>query len=66
MSLKRKKEKKAKDDVELKQVKKIIEDKSGIIKWDFKLNDEIPFFDSDLSYELTGYRPVNEKKRFGF
>lgn len=30
--VKKEKEKKAKDDVELKQVKKIIEDKSGIIK----------------------------------
>jgi hypothetical protein len=29
-------------------------------EWDVKIGDKIEFFDPTLSYELTGYRPVNE------
>jgi hypothetical protein len=28
-------------------------------EWDFAIGDEVPFFDISLSYELTGYRPIN-------
>lgn len=34
--------------------------------WDFKLNDDIPFFDSSMSYELTGYKPINDKQGLDF
>lgn len=34
--------------------------------WDVKFDDEIRFFDSNLSYELTGYRPVNETQGLDF
>jgi len=27
--------------------------------WDIPITEEIKFFDKDLSYELTGYRPIN-------
>ena len=29
-------------------------------KWDVESKDEITFFDSTLSYEITGYRPINK------
>lgn len=34
--------------------------------WDVKLNDEIEYFDSTLSYEITGYRPVDEERGLDF
>lgn len=34
--------------------------------WDFKLDDDIPFFDSSMSYELTGYKPINDKQGLDF
>lgn len=34
--------------------------------WDVTLDDEIKFFDKDLSYELTGYRPINDKQGLDF
>lgn len=64
--IKKDKEKNIKDNQELKATKAIIEEKSGIINWDFALNDEVPFFDSELSYELTGYRPINETRGLKF
>jgi hypothetical protein len=30
--------------------------------WDVKKEDDIEFFDPDLSYELTGYRPINKTR----
>lgn len=36
------------------------------INWDFKATDEIEFFDSDLSYELTHYRPITETQGLDF
>ena len=35
-------------------------------KWDVPIDQEILYFDPELSYELTGYRPVNETKGFDF
>jgi len=34
--------------------------------WDIAIDDEIQFFDKDLSYELTGYRPINQYKGLDF
>lgn len=35
-------------------------------EWDVPLGTEIKFFDKDLSYELTGYRPINETSSLDF
>lgn len=35
-------------------------------EWDVTLDDEIKFFDKNLSYELTGYRPINDKQGLDF
>ena len=35
-------------------------------QWDVKINDKIEFFDSNLSYELTGYIPINEISALDF
>lgn len=37
-----------------------------VMTWDVKLNDKIDYFDSDLSYELTGYRPLTKTKGLDF
>lgn len=34
--------------------------------WDFTKDDEIPFFDASLSYELTGYRPITKYEGLDF
>ena len=34
--------------------------------WDVVLEDEIKYFDPELSYELTGYRPINETEGLDF
>lgn len=34
--------------------------------WDVKTTDPIDYFDSGLSYELTGYRPINEEQGLDF
>lgn len=36
------------------------------MEWDVGINDQIDYFDSNLSYELTGYRPINETKGLDF
>ena len=41
-------------------------DKSTIVTWDVALSDEIHYFDPELSYELTGYRPITEDKGLDF
>ena len=30
----------------------------GLIKWDVPLSQEIQYFDPNLSYEITHYRPI--------
>ncbi|GMO69611.1 MAG: hypothetical protein Nk1A_8800 [Endomicrobiia bacterium] len=42
----------------------IVPEKKG--EWDFAINDKIPFFDVRLSYELTGYKPINEIEGLDF
>ena len=34
--------------------------------WDFPLSVEIQFFDPLYSYEITGYKPINETKGLDF
>lgn len=38
----------------------------NVIVWDVRKNDKIEYFDSDLSYELTGYRPLTKTKGLDF
>lgn len=35
-------------------------------EWDFTIKDKIPYFDISCSYELTGYRPINEIEGLDF
>ena len=35
-------------------------------EWDVPIDEEIKFFDKNLSYELTGYRPINDKQGLDF
>lgn len=35
-------------------------------KWDVELKDSIEFFDSTLSYELTGYKPITDTQGLDF
>lgn len=35
-------------------------------QWDVRKDDEIPYFDSDLTYEITGYRPITETRGLDF
>lgn len=54
-----------KEHEEIKQM--IVEEKQKRKgKWDITINDKVEFFDARLSYELTGYRPINENKGFDF
>lgn len=39
---------------------------SNQIKWDVPINTQIDFFDAFLSYELTGYRPINKDQGLDF
>jgi len=34
--------------------------------WDFKIDDAIEYFDASKSFELTGYRPINDKEGLDF
>lgn len=34
--------------------------------WTYKIGDVIEFFDSEMSYEITGYRPVDETRGLDF
>jgi hypothetical protein len=35
-------------------------------KWDVGINEEIKYFDPALSYEITGYRPIDEYNGLDF
>lgn len=51
-------------------VKNEVHESDGSIQefyyWDVSLKDPIDFFDSNLSYELTGYRPITETQGLDF
>ena len=34
--------------------------------WDYVMEDEIPYFDPECTYELTGYKPITESKGLDF
>lgn len=54
-----------KEHEEIKQM--IVEEKQKRKgKWDITVNDKVEFFDARLSYEITGYRPINENKGLDF
>jgi hypothetical protein len=36
------------------------------MEWDVKIGDPIDCFDPNLSYELTGYRPINKTQGLDF
>lgn len=40
-----------------------VRDQSG---WDIKKDEPIPYFDANLSYELTGYKPINKYRGLDF
>lgn len=46
------------------KISQVIRDQS--INWDVPKDQEIQFFDSSLSYELTGYRPINNANGLDF
>lgn len=56
---------KEKESQEIKEiVNEVRTSKKG--KWDFLKDDPIEFFDVNMSYEITGYRPINEKEGLDF
>lgn len=44
----------------------VTEHKSTEFEWDVKIGEPIDYFDSNLSYELTGYRPIDGKRGLDF
>ncbi len=54
-----------KEEQEIKDViKEVKEQHKG--EWDVRLDDPINFFDASLSYELTGYKPINKTQGLDF
>ena len=54
-----------KEQNELKEIKKEVEQQHKG-EWDVKKDDPVPYFDIDLSYELTGYRPIDNDHGLDF
>lgn len=44
----------------------VLEEKAKRKQWDVQIDEDIEFFDINLSYELTGYRPINNEKGLDF
>lgn len=40
--------------------------KTEPFRWDFPLSADVAYFDANLSYELTGYRPITKDKGLDF
>lgn len=56
---------KKKEDQEIKDiVSQVRQEHKG--EWDVKIDDEIKYFDPTLSYELTGYKPINATQGLDF
>jgi len=51
--------------VEIQTEKKVVSRPSED-GWDVKIGDPIEYFDPTLSYELTGYRPINQTQGLDF
>lgn len=45
---------------------KLLRESENFNDWDVGINDPIEFFDPDLSYEITGYRPITETQGLDF
>lgn len=62
----------ARDEVEIddylysKLKTKALEQSEAFTDWDVKIGDPVDFFDPELSYELTGYRPITETQGLDF
>lgn len=62
----------ARDDIEVNQYlfdklkAKALSQSEVFTDWDVKIGDPIEFFDPDLSYEITGYRPITETQGLDF
>lgn len=56
------------DKVVEEKPKKVIQNKpkKEPIVWDVKIGDPIEYFDPNLSYEITGYRPIDENRGLDF
>lgn len=37
-----------------------------ISNWDVRIGEKIEYFDTDLSYEITGYKPINKTRGLDF
>ena len=56
---------KAKEEQEFIDItKEVRESRKG--EWDFSKDDTIEYFDASKSYELTGYKPINETQGLDF
>ena len=42
------------------------EPENSFTDWTYKLNDPIPYFCKEYSYEITGYRPISDKEGLDF
>ena len=51
---------------EKKQEKQPVIEEKKEDEWDVKIGDPIYYFDPELSYELTGYRPITKDKGLDF
>lgn len=60
------KEVEAKEEQEFKEEIKALVDAKYHKEWDVRIGEKIEYFDSELSYELTGYKPITSKKGLDF
>ena len=51
---------------EIKVPEVILHNTSSETGWDIPKNQKVTFFDPELSYEITGYRPITETKGLDF
>jgi len=60
-------ESKEKEQEEIHQVTQEVKKKyRGESEWDIKTDESIEFFDSRLSYEITGYKPIDKTHGLDF
>lgn len=52
------------DDSNIEDFNKVEQDQ--VSEWDVPIGQEIKYFDASLSYELTGYKPINENQGLDF
>ena len=48
----------------LQETSPVVEEKSS--EWDVPIGQEIEYFDRNLSYEITGYKPINQTQGLDF